>query len=137
MRRRLVPEVLEPLGVATPGLPTTDADHVKTLRAGLERAHDRRSDPQHVPDRELDDVAVELGTTGPGNHDVRFLLHAMPVTPRHAGTRLVGEAAHAELGGSQRRPREPPLHASLGRADIAKLAEVLLRPVGHLGTLPP
>ena len=36
MSSRSVPEVLEPLGVASLGLPATDADHVKTLRAGLE-----------------------------------------------------------------------------------------------------
>ena len=38
-----VPEVLEPLGVASLGLATTDADQVETLRAGLEGANDRRS----------------------------------------------------------------------------------------------
>src|SRR5215211_4315381 len=61
----------------------------------------------------------------------------MPVTPRHAGTRVVGEAAHAELGRSQSLPREPPLHWRVPRAEIAKLVEVLLRPVGHPETLAP
>lgn len=46
---RSVSEILEPLGVASLGLPTTDADHIKTLRAGLERADYCRSDAQHVP----------------------------------------------------------------------------------------
>jgi hypothetical protein len=32
-------------------------------------------------------------------------------------------------------PGEPPLHPNLGRADVAQLAEVLLRPVGHRPTL--
>src|SRR5688500_16975636 len=59
----------------------------------------------------------------------------MPVTPRHAGTRVVGEAAHAEFGRSQSLPREPPLHWHVPRADIAKVVEVLLRPVGHPETL--
>src|SRR5919198_1324893 len=130
-----VPEVLEPLGVASLGLAATDADHVETLRAGLEGANDRRSHPQDVPDRELDDLVIELGTTRPGDHDVDLLLHTMPVTPRHAGTRVVGEAAHAELGRSQSLPREAPLHWRVPRADIAKLVEALLHPLGHPETL--
>jgi hypothetical protein len=48
-RRRSVPEILEPLGVASIGLAPADADHVKTFRAGLERADDCRSDAQHIP----------------------------------------------------------------------------------------
>jgi hypothetical protein len=47
--RRSVPEILEPLAVASLGLAATDADHVETFRAGLERADDCRSDTQHVP----------------------------------------------------------------------------------------
>src|ERR687896_2139130 len=135
LRAESVPEVLEPLGVTSLGLATTDADHLETLRAGLEGANDRRSHAQDVPDRELDDLVVELGTTRPGDHDVDLLLHAMPVTPRHPGTRVVREAAHAELGRSQRLARESPLHRRVVRADIAKLVEVLLRPLGHPGTL--
>jgi hypothetical protein len=46
---RSVLEILDPLGVASLGLPATDTDHVKTFRAGLERAIDFRSDGQHVP----------------------------------------------------------------------------------------
>jgi hypothetical protein len=41
------------------------------------------------------------------------------------------EAAHTELGRMQSVPREPPLHPSLLRADIAKLARVRGRPFGH------
>src|SRR5688572_12483002 len=61
----------------------------------------------------------------------------MPVARRHARTRLIGEAAHAKLGRSQRLTREAPLHVNAPRADIAKLVEVLLRPVGHLETVAP
>jgi hypothetical protein len=49
VRHRSVPEILESLGVASLGLAAADADHVKTFRAGLERADDRRSDAQDVP----------------------------------------------------------------------------------------
>jgi hypothetical protein len=49
VRHRSVPEILESLGVASLRLAAADADHVKTFRAGLERADDRRSDAQHVP----------------------------------------------------------------------------------------
>src|SRR5215207_161874 len=61
----------------------------------------------------------------------------MPVAPRHARTRLIGEPTHAELARSQCLPREPPLHVNVPRADIAKLVEVLPRPVGHLETVAP
>ena len=46
---RSAPKVLEPLGVASFGPSTTDADHVKALRAGLKRADYRGRDTQHVP----------------------------------------------------------------------------------------
>src|SRR5688500_433492 len=55
----------------------------------------------------------------------------MPMTPRHARTRLIGEAAHAKLRRSQLLTREAPLHVNVPRADITKLVEVPLRPVGH------
>ena len=60
---RSVPEVVEPFGVASLGFPATDADHVKTLWAGLERADNGRGDAQHVPRCELDDLVIELGAT--------------------------------------------------------------------------
>src|SRR5215207_10384021 len=118
---RSVPEVLEPLGVASLGLATTDADDIETLRAGLERANHARSDAQHVPGREFDDRVIELRTTRPGHDDVGLLLDPMPVAPGHPRTRLVGEAAHPELGGAQSVPREPPLYPHVPRADVAKL----------------
>lgn len=74
-----------------------DANDVKTVRAGLERSDHRRSDAQNVPLRELDHFVIELGTTGTADHDVGLLLLAVPVTPRHSGAWLVGEAAHAKL----------------------------------------
>src|ERR671919_902294 len=135
--RRSLPKVLEPLGVASLGLATTDTDHVETFRAGLEGSDDCGSHAQHVPYRQLDDLVIELGATGPGDHNVDLLLHTMPVTPRHARPRVIGEAAHAELGRSQSFPREPPLHPNILRADITKIAEVLPGPIGHLGTFAP
>lgn len=41
----------------------------------------RRARADSLPDaprRELDDLVIELGTTGPGDHDVGLLLHPMP-----------------------------------------------------------
>jgi hypothetical protein len=55
-------------------------------------------DAQHIPRCELDDLLIQLGATGAGDDDVRLFLLAMSVAPGHAGTRLVGEAADAELG---------------------------------------
>src|SRR3954453_1582351 len=135
LTRRSVPEVVDPLAVAPVGLPATDADHVETVRAGLERARYCRSDPHHVPGRELDDLAVELGTTGPGDHHIGLLLHAVPVTPGHSGARFIGEPAHAELGRLQGVPRESPLDLDILGADIANFVEVLLGPAGHCQTL--
>src|SRR5665811_1035972 len=92
------------------GLPTTDADDIEALRAGLERANHAWGDAQHVPGRQLDDLVIELRATRPGHHALRLLLYAMPVAPGHPRARLVGEATHPELGGVQSVPREPPLY---------------------------
>src|SRR5688500_20252727 len=78
-----VPEILEPLGVASLGLATTDADHVETLRDGLEGANDRRSYAQDVPDREIDDLVIELVTTRTGDHEVDIIQHQMPLHNRN------------------------------------------------------
>src|SRR4029453_2936654 len=78
------------------------------------------------------DPVVELGATGAADDDVGLLLHTVPVPPRHPGTRLVGEPAHAQLWRSQGLAREAPLDLNTLRADVANLVEVLLRPVGHL-----
>ncbi len=72
-----VPEVFDPLGVAAVGLAATDADHVKTLWAGFERAQHRRSDSQYIPLGKVDDLLVELGTTGTGDDDIGLLLLAV------------------------------------------------------------
>jgi hypothetical protein len=129
--RRSVPGVVEPLGVATLGLATTDANDVKAIRAGLKRSDHRRSDAQNVPRRKLDHLVIELGTTGTADHHVRLLLLTVTVTPWHSGAWLIGEAAHAKFRRSQNLPREPPLDMNILRTDVAEVVEVLLRPVGQ------
>src|SRR5215210_6399368 len=92
-----LPGIGEPLAVAALGPAAADADHVEAVRAGLERADDRRRDAQDVPRGDLDDLAVEAGTARAGDDHVDLLLLAMPVAPRHAGSRLVREPADAQL----------------------------------------
>jgi hypothetical protein len=62
-RQASLPEVRDPLGVAASGLAAADADEVKPVRPGLERADDARSHAQHVPGREFDELVVELGAS--------------------------------------------------------------------------
>src|SRR5688572_854479 len=118
MGARSAPEVREPLRVASLRLAAADADQLQPVRAGLERAHDGRRDAQHVPRNELDDLVAELGAAGAGDDDVGLLLLAMPVAPRHAGSRRVREAAHPELARVQGVAGEAPLHRYLRRAAV-------------------
>src|ERR671915_1115289 len=98
-----------PLAVRALRLAATDADHVKTVRARLERADHGWGDAQRVPDADLDHLVIELGPARTGDDDVDLFLLVVPVAPRHARPRLVREAADAELGRLERGPREPPL----------------------------
>jgi len=71
--QRQSPGVVEPLVVAALGPAAANADEVEPVRPGFERADHGRSDAQHVPGRGLDDLVVELGTTGAGDDDVGLL----------------------------------------------------------------
>src|SRR5687767_2786277 len=78
-------------------LAAADADHVHSVRTGLERADNGWRHAQRIPSLDLDYLVIELGPTGARNYDVDLFLFVVPMTPRHARARLVGEAADAQL----------------------------------------
>ena len=120
-----VPEDGDPLGVAALGLAAADADEVETLCAGLERADHCGSHAQHVPGCELDNLVVAWRDRY-RHDDMDLFLLAMSVAERHAGTRLVGEAADA---GS---PLDP---GDLWRRTIKPLMEEAVAPWAAFHTL--
>ena len=128
----LFPEVREPLVSPSFGfIPPMQIMSSQSGPASKERttAGATRSTSQAVSS--TSSSSSFAGTTRPCDHDVGLLLHTMPVTPRHTGTRLIGAIGSRRARAIAEPHAEPPLHPRIARADITKILEVLLRPIGH------
>src|ERR1700720_560793 len=81
----LRPAVVDPNSVAALRPAAADRDQLEAVRPGVEAAHDRGADADHIPSAQLERVVVELDSAGAANDDVGLLLRLVPLAHGRAG----------------------------------------------------